>query len=160
MKYLIWSVEHGQWWGPDERGYVNDPASAGRYDALKADDICAKANVACAQGYLNEIAIPEGKVVYTRPTHLSEVPEDFKDTPFAAMIQKAGMLIECGFHVVTAHSKSDNEWKTVLILEDQEKHQFVHAFAFDYEATFALMNFIYKSVKTIEKQAAAPKARA
>lgn len=159
MKYLIWSVEHSGWWGPNECGYVKDPAQAGRYDALKADDICAKANVACAQGYVNEVAIPEAKVVYTRPTHLSEVPEDFKDTPFAALIAKAGRLIECGVHVVTAHSKSDSEWKTVLILEDQEKHEFVHAFSFDYEATMALMLYIYKSANTIEKQSAAPGAR-
>lgn len=29
--FLIWSHEHGKWWGPDERGYVDDVADAGRY---------------------------------------------------------------------------------------------------------------------------------
>lgn len=160
QNYLIWSVEHGQWWGPNERGYVNDPAQAGRYEALKADAICAGANVPCKAGEVREIAIPESNIIHTRPTHLLDVPEDFANTPFQAMIAKAGKLIECGFHVVTAHSKSDREWKTVLILEDQEKHEFVHAFAFDYDATMAVMAFFLKSMDTIEKQSAAPGARA
>lgn len=160
MNYLIWSVEHNSWWGPNECGYVNDPVRAGRYEAVKADDICAKANVACTAGQVNEVAIPESKLVNVRPTHLEDIPEDFKGTPFAALIAKAGNLIECGFHVVTAHSKTDRKWKTVLILEDQEKHKFVHAFAFDYEATFSLMAFIYKSAVTIEKQSEAPGASA
>lgn len=160
MSMLIWSVEHGQWWGPNECGYVNDPAQAGRYEVASAAEICAKANIACAAGYMNEVAIPEKNIVHTRPTHLLDVPEEFGSTPFAALIKKAGKLVECGFHVVTAHSKSDAEWKTVLIMEDQEKHEFVHAFAFDYEATMAVMAFFLKSVNTIEKQSAAAGARA
>ncbi len=158
--YLIWSVEHDGWWGPNESGYVNDVALAGRYEKSRANAICVKANRFCDSGDVNEVAIPESSVVKIRPTHLLDVPEDFNNTPFKDMIAKAGNLIECGFHVLTAHSKSDSAWKTVLIMEDQEKHEFVHAFSFDYEATLALMAFVLKSCRTIEQQSAAPGARA
>lgn len=49
---LIWSYEHDAWWGPDERGYVRDVESAGRYTPERAADICARA-------FPNELMIPE-----------------------------------------------------------------------------------------------------
>ena len=39
--YLIWSHEHGAFWGPGRCGYVNSVAKAGRYSRAEAIDICA-----------------------------------------------------------------------------------------------------------------------
>ena len=40
--YLIWSHEHGAWWGPDERGYVQSMSAAGRYSHAHAMAICIR----------------------------------------------------------------------------------------------------------------------
>jgi hypothetical protein len=41
--YLIWSNEHGAWWGPGRMGYVKRVADAGRYSPREALEICIKA---------------------------------------------------------------------------------------------------------------------
>ncbi len=53
--WLIWSEEHGAWWGPAERGYTTSISKAGRYAKARADQIVASANYG---GHLNEIALP------------------------------------------------------------------------------------------------------
>lgn len=39
MEYVIWSHEHGQWWGPNHCGYTDDLAKAGRYSKAEAGEI-------------------------------------------------------------------------------------------------------------------------
>jgi hypothetical protein len=64
VNYLIWSIEHGAWWGPNRTGYTQDIAAAGRYSFEMAQDIVADANV----GGFNECFIPEACVrVWVRP---------------------------------------------------------------------------------------------
>ena len=41
--YLIWSNEHGGWWGPYERGYSTGLVGAGRYSREEAIRICKHA---------------------------------------------------------------------------------------------------------------------
>jgi hypothetical protein len=41
--YLIFSFEHGAWWGPGECGYVRQLSKAGRYTRDRAVAICIKA---------------------------------------------------------------------------------------------------------------------
>lgn len=41
-EYLIWSFEHKAWWGPNERGYVDDLGAAGRYTQSKAGHIVTR----------------------------------------------------------------------------------------------------------------------
>lgn len=41
--YLIWSHEHGAWWGPEECGYVRSLSQAGRYTQAQALAVCARA---------------------------------------------------------------------------------------------------------------------
>jgi hypothetical protein len=55
VNYLIWSIEHGAWWGPNRRGYTQDVRTAGRYSYEVAVDIVEDANVAG----VNECLIPE-----------------------------------------------------------------------------------------------------
>jgi hypothetical protein len=38
--YLIWSIEHQAWWGPDQAGYVHQLSRAGRYNRVEMLDIC------------------------------------------------------------------------------------------------------------------------
>lgn len=38
-RYLIWSHEHHQWWGPDRCGYTDHVAAAGRYSFEEAGAI-------------------------------------------------------------------------------------------------------------------------
>lgn len=42
--YLIWSHEHGGWWGPAERGYYKEISRAGVYSRQLAMKICQAAN--------------------------------------------------------------------------------------------------------------------
>lgn len=44
IKWLIWSIEHDQWWRPDWKGYTEHIHEAGRYSYHEAREICAKAN--------------------------------------------------------------------------------------------------------------------
>jgi hypothetical protein len=41
--YLIWSHEHGAWWGPGGSGYVTRIGQAGRYSRTEAMRICTRA---------------------------------------------------------------------------------------------------------------------
>jgi hypothetical protein len=43
--FLIWSFEHGAWWGPDRRGYTPRLDEAGHYSREDASAIVAMANV-------------------------------------------------------------------------------------------------------------------
>lgn len=43
-KWLIWSMEHQAFWGPNECGYVREWGEAGRYPFLKALAIVENAN--------------------------------------------------------------------------------------------------------------------
>jgi hypothetical protein len=42
-EYLIWSHEHGRWWGPGGRGYVRQLSQAGRFSRDNALTHCAHA---------------------------------------------------------------------------------------------------------------------
>ncbi len=44
--HLIWSFQHDAWWGPCERGYVQNSADAGRYRFEIASRIVDDSNVA------------------------------------------------------------------------------------------------------------------
>ncbi|TAZ20718.1 hypothetical protein ELH77_19120 [Rhizobium ruizarguesonis] len=41
--YLIWSNEHGAWWGPGGGRYVSQISEAGHYNRERALEICAQA---------------------------------------------------------------------------------------------------------------------
>jgi ribosomal protein S27AE len=42
--WLVWSFEHGAWWGPGKCGYTRSLNKAGRYTRLEALEICDEAN--------------------------------------------------------------------------------------------------------------------
>ena len=42
-QYMIWSVEHGAWWGSGGCGYTQHMSQAGHYTRQKAIDICTRA---------------------------------------------------------------------------------------------------------------------
>jgi hypothetical protein len=58
-QYVIWSEEHGAWWGPGSWGYVTSLRQAGRYSQAAAEAIVAKANIALTPPDFYEIAIPD-----------------------------------------------------------------------------------------------------
>jgi hypothetical protein len=39
-QWLIWSVDHGKWWGPSGYGYVSSRHRAGRYSLAEAVAAC------------------------------------------------------------------------------------------------------------------------
>ena len=43
-RYVIWSEEHGAWWGPGKMGYTRSFRGAGRYSRLEAEQIALGAN--------------------------------------------------------------------------------------------------------------------
>jgi hypothetical protein len=60
MKYLIWSIEHQQWWKPKLFGYTENVLFAGRFDKADADKIVSEANRSNQwEIRINEISIPE-----------------------------------------------------------------------------------------------------
>lgn len=42
--WLVWSIEHDAWWGPNYRGYKKARSSAGRYTYEEATAIVRSAN--------------------------------------------------------------------------------------------------------------------
>jgi hypothetical protein len=44
-EYLIWSNQHGMWWGPDRCGYTRVIDGAGRYTKEEAEEIVRKCTV-------------------------------------------------------------------------------------------------------------------
>lgn len=42
--YRIWSIEHGAWWAPNNKGYTTRASAAGLYTREDAEAICAGAN--------------------------------------------------------------------------------------------------------------------
>jgi hypothetical protein len=52
--YLIWSREHGRWWGPGSWGYTDDFEKAGHYTREQADAIVERGNFVG----LNEAIVP------------------------------------------------------------------------------------------------------
>jgi len=57
--YLIWSHEHGAWWGPGGFGYTSNMDEAGRYSREEAIRICRKAipGTAAELGALPELPV-------------------------------------------------------------------------------------------------------
>ncbi len=73
--YLVWSHEHGKWWGPGGRGYVRSLARAGRYTRASALVICATA----VPGTANRLgALPE------LPVRLADVMDMLRQSDGAA----------------------------------------------------------------------------
>lgn len=54
--WVIWSEEHGMWWGPGRMGYTPSLRLAGRYSATAAAQIVADANIT---GEINEVMFPD-----------------------------------------------------------------------------------------------------
>lgn len=59
--YLVWSVQHSGWWGPERCGYVRSLARAGRYTHEEALEICTRA-IPGRLGVLPELPVPLGDV--------------------------------------------------------------------------------------------------
>lgn len=55
MNYRIWSLEHGAWWRPNDRGYTVDFYEAGVYSQDQAINICISANF---EDGVNEAMVP------------------------------------------------------------------------------------------------------
>jgi hypothetical protein len=66
-EYLIWSHEHGMWWGPGGHGYTEHLDRAGHYLRKDAMRICCNA-MPGVKGMLNEL-----------PVRLADVLEMTKD---------------------------------------------------------------------------------
>lgn len=76
-KYLIWSVAHAAWWGPDYSGYTQVLAGAGRYGLDEATIICTNGN--CAVRDANEVMmlapeeLPADVAVANRPGLIEDI---------------------------------------------------------------------------------------
>lgn len=57
MNYLIWSNEHGAWWGPNGHGYTTGLETAGRYSKERAERIAQSAGCWGPNGEPNEVAV-------------------------------------------------------------------------------------------------------
>jgi hypothetical protein len=73
-EYLIWSHEHGRWWGPGGCGYVSRMSQAGRYSREQALRICVKAvpGTADRMGALPELPVRLVDAETIRDRFLSE----------------------------------------------------------------------------------------
>lgn len=57
--WIIWSEEHGRWWGPGGWGYTDELAKAGRYSEAEARKIERQGNIPTDPPAFKEIAIPD-----------------------------------------------------------------------------------------------------
>lgn len=57
--WVVWSEEHGAWWGPGRVGYYTSLMRAGRYTEAEARAIEAKANRYLPEGRAHEVAMPD-----------------------------------------------------------------------------------------------------
>jgi transcriptional regulator with XRE-family HTH domain len=55
--FLIWSEEHGAWWGPGRTGYTRSIREAGRYSLAEASEIVQNANRHLTKGGFNELMV-------------------------------------------------------------------------------------------------------
>lgn len=74
--YLIWSVEHGAWWGPARRGYVGQVSQAGRYTGAEATAIAAHAIPGTAHriGRLPDLPVQLAVVETIREAYRAAMP--------------------------------------------------------------------------------------
>lgn len=75
--YLIWSHEHGAWWGPGGHDYVRSLARAGRYTHVQALDICTRAMPGTSHGMraLPELPVREADVLTMRDRFRAAFPD-------------------------------------------------------------------------------------
>jgi len=58
-RWVVWSEEHHQWWGPGGFGHTPSLRLAGRYTEAEAEAIAYKANRYLPAGTFNEVAMPD-----------------------------------------------------------------------------------------------------
>ncbi len=78
-KYVIWSNQHGAWWGPSRRGYTQWIEEAGRYALAEAEAIVQGATL---NGQLHEMHLSrlDGQsTVFTAPEVVMLAPETLRD---------------------------------------------------------------------------------
>ena len=57
--WIVWSEEHGAFWGPGRSGYVTSLVRAGRYTEAEARLIEVNANRYLPEGRIYEVAMPD-----------------------------------------------------------------------------------------------------
>ena len=62
--YLIWSFEHGMWWGPMQHGYTANTDEAGRYSIDTAGEIAARSVLLDDIAVLDSFALKFGPPKY------------------------------------------------------------------------------------------------
>jgi hypothetical protein len=74
--YLIWSAEHGAWWGPGRNGYVRRLSDAGHYPRRVAIDICTTAIPGTAEtmGALPEMPVRLEDIEEMQERHHTKYP--------------------------------------------------------------------------------------
>ena len=74
--YLVWSHEHGAWWGPYGNGYMRSLAAAGRYSHAEALRICIREIPGTSQdlGALPELPVRETDVLALRDGYREKFP--------------------------------------------------------------------------------------
>jgi hypothetical protein len=75
--YLIFSVEHGAWWGPSRCGYVASIGDAGRYSDAEAMAICTELIPGTARrlGALPALPVSETHVMWLHQRFRSMLPD-------------------------------------------------------------------------------------
>jgi hypothetical protein len=69
-QYVIWSEEHGAWWGREETNfnYTRSLEKARRFSKEQADEIVHDANAFLEVGEWHEVAIPDPLAKPPAPT--------------------------------------------------------------------------------------------
>jgi hypothetical protein len=90
--WLVWSNEHGAWWGPNESGYYTDIRSAGRYTKEKAME-CADSRSHTKGKLPPEVIISERDAMEGKNPNAAQAGKETKDETLAndaAMSAPAG----------------------------------------------------------------------
>lgn len=78
-KYVIWSFEHRQWWGPDHSGYTDQLGNAGRYDAAEAGRIVTNSVLGEEVAILEQTAALNGAPTVESLWHRCSLPDSITE---------------------------------------------------------------------------------
>lgn len=133
-RVLIWSIDHVQWWAPNEWGYTPSLGQAGRYPLDRARRIVEQANLI----EVHEVAIPV-EAVDASPALLASCKEllvalegamrviaqtDFTDDrnvlteAFVAEMSRIGIAAGVGFRAQDAIRQAEGTPRKAILLTD------------------------------------------
>lgn len=140
--WVVWSVEHNAWWGPNRGGYFTHlVGGAGLYTEAEAREIERSANGPAGRGRISERAEPLSKHAEYVELYAARVRElqealglqpityerrgHYYGRPLSMRLEGGRLAVEIGAAVL-AHAAAYSDWANPY---DAEAHDYIRTFA-------------------------------